>query len=67
MPIGSDDLVFLPHLMVGERAPYWDEHLRGGFLGLGVYHTQGAHVPQHPRGGRLRYEVQPRSGVGGRH
>ncbi len=43
IPIGSDDLVFLPHLMVGERAPYWDEHLRGGFLGLGVYHTR-AHM-----------------------
>jgi xylulokinase len=29
--------------MVGERAPYWDEHLRGGLLGLGVYHTR-AHL-----------------------
>ena len=43
VPIGSDDLVFLPHLMVGERAPYWDEHLRGGFLGLSVYHSR-AHM-----------------------
>jgi sugar (pentulose or hexulose) kinase len=40
IPIGSNDLVFLPHLMIGERAPYWDEHLRGGFLGLSVYHTR---------------------------
>jgi ribulokinase len=38
--IGSDGLIFLPHLMVGERAPYWDEHLRGGFLGLSVYHSR---------------------------
>ena len=43
VPIGSDDLVFLPHLMVGERAPYWDEYLRGGFLGLSVYHSR-AHM-----------------------
>jgi xylulokinase len=43
VPPGSEGLVFLPHLMVGERAPYWDEHLRGGLLGLGVYHTR-AHV-----------------------
>lgn len=41
--IGSDGLIFLPHLMVGERAPYWDEHLRGGFLGLSVYHSR-AHM-----------------------
>jgi xylulokinase len=33
----------MPHMMVGERAPYWDEHLRGGLLGLTVYHTR-AHV-----------------------
>jgi sugar (pentulose or hexulose) kinase len=43
VPIGSNDLIFLPHLMVGERAPYWDEHLRGGFLGLSVYHSR-AHM-----------------------
>jgi xylulokinase len=43
VPLGSDDLIFLPHLMVGERAPYWDEHLRGGFLGLSVYHSR-AHM-----------------------
>ena len=43
VPIGSDDLIFLPHLMVGERAPYWDEHLRGGFLGLTVFHNR-AHM-----------------------
>jgi sugar (pentulose or hexulose) kinase len=43
IPIGSGDLIFLPHLMVGERAPYWDEHIRGAFLGLTVYHTR-AHM-----------------------
>ena len=40
-PPGSDGLVFLPHMMVGERAPYWDEHIRGGLLGLTVNHTKG--------------------------
>jgi xylulokinase len=43
IPPGSDGLLFLPHLMIGERAPYWDEHLRGGLLGLGVTHTR-AHI-----------------------
>ena len=40
-PLGSDELIFLPHLMGGERAPYWDEHIKGGFIGLGVTHTRG--------------------------
>lgn len=39
-PIGSDDLIFLPHMMVGERAPYWDENIRGCFLGTTIYHTK---------------------------
>jgi sugar (pentulose or hexulose) kinase len=43
VPIGSGSLVFMPHMMVGERAPYWDEHIRGGFLGLTTYHTR-AHM-----------------------
>jgi sugar (pentulose or hexulose) kinase len=43
IPPGSDGLLFLPHLMIGERAPYWDDHLRGGLLGLGVTHTR-AHI-----------------------
>jgi len=42
-PIGSGSLIFLPHMMVGERAPYWDEHIRGSFIGLTVYHTR-AHM-----------------------
>jgi len=41
--VGSDDLIFMPHLMVGERAPYWDEHIRGAYLGLTTYHTK-AHM-----------------------
>ncbi len=43
IPLGSSDLLFLPHMMVGERAPFWDEHIRGAYLGLGVYHTR-AHM-----------------------
>lgn len=43
VPLGSGDLLFLPHMMVGERAPYWDENIRGAYLGLGVYHTR-AHM-----------------------
>ena len=30
---GSNGLLFLPHLL-GERAPYWNPHVRGAFLGL---------------------------------
>lgn len=40
VPPGADGAIFLPHMMVGERAPYWDEHLRGAFLGLSVFHTK---------------------------
>ncbi len=40
IPAGSDDLIFLPHMMIGERAPYWDENIRGAYLGLTVYHTR---------------------------
>jgi xylulokinase len=43
VPIGSGDLLFLPHMMVGERAPFWNEYIRGAFLGLTVYHTR-AHM-----------------------
>jgi sugar (pentulose or hexulose) kinase len=42
-PIGSDELIFMPHMMVGERAPYWDDNIRGGYLGLTLYHTR-AHL-----------------------
>jgi xylulokinase len=40
---GSNGLVFLPHMMVGERAPYWDDYVRGSLLGLTVFHTK-AHL-----------------------
>jgi xylulokinase len=43
IPVGSEGLIFLPHLMVGERAPYWDEYLRGSLFGLTVYHSK-AHI-----------------------
>jgi gluconokinase len=36
---GSDGLIFLPFLM-GERAPYWDADLRGGFLGISDMHNR---------------------------
>ena len=36
---GSDGLLFLPFLM-GERAPYWDADLRGGFLGISDIHNR---------------------------
>lgn len=40
-PTGADGLIFLPHLMVGERAPYWDDHVAGSLTGLTIYHTRG--------------------------
>ena len=33
VPRGSEKLFFLPYLS-GERTPYWDESLRGAFIGL---------------------------------
>jgi xylulokinase len=33
-PVGANGVLFLPYLL-GERAPYWDPKMRGGFLGLG--------------------------------
>ncbi|HEX2053959.1 MAG TPA: FGGY family carbohydrate kinase [Actinomycetota bacterium] len=41
-PPGSAGLTFLPHLS-GERTPYVDSTLRGGWLGLGLEHTR-AHL-----------------------
>jgi len=43
VPAGSEGLVFLPHMMVGERAPYWDDYVRGCLTGLTLYHTR-AHI-----------------------
>jgi xylulokinase len=42
IPPGCDGLLFHPHLM-GEWAPYWDEQMRGDFLGLTARHTR-AHL-----------------------
>jgi len=43
VPPGSEGLIFMPHMMVGERAPYWDDNVRSCLAGLTVYHTR-AHV-----------------------
>jgi xylulokinase len=39
IPPGSLGLVFLPYLQ-GERAPIWDSHARGAFVGLSASHQQ---------------------------
>jgi len=36
----AGDLYFLPYLQ-GERAPLWDSHVRGVFLGLSSHHGRG--------------------------
>ena len=36
-PAGANGLLFHPYLM-GERTPYWDPRLRGGFIGLSARH-----------------------------
>lgn len=36
---GAEGLIFLPHL-AGERAPLWDSHLRGAFVGLELGHDR---------------------------
>lgn len=38
IPIGTDGLLCLPYLL-GERAPLWNSTVRGGFIGLDIYHT----------------------------
>lgn len=37
--LNTDDLYFLPYLL-GERAPLWDPHARGAFIGIGRHHTR---------------------------
>ena len=39
IPPGSNGLLFHPYLQ-GERAPYWDPHLRADFIGLTIAHTR---------------------------
>ena len=43
IPPGADGLIFTPHMTVGERAPYWNPHLRSCLFGLTLYH-RAAHV-----------------------
>jgi len=42
-PPGADGLVFMPHMVIGERAPYWDQYVRSCLFGLTLYHTK-AHI-----------------------
>ncbi|MDQ4142518.1 MAG: FGGY family carbohydrate kinase [Actinomycetota bacterium] len=42
-PPGSGGVTFVPHLS-GERTPYVDSTLRGGWLGLGLEHTRSHFV-----------------------
>lgn len=37
-PVGANGLLFLPYLY-GERAPHWNAHARGCFIGLTMKHT----------------------------
>lgn len=39
IPPGSEGLLFQPHLL-GEWAPYWDDHLRANFIGATMRHTR---------------------------
>jgi xylulokinase len=38
-PAGANRLIFLPYL-AGERAPLWDPHARGAFIGLSLNHCR---------------------------
>ncbi len=42
VPPGSEELLFLPYLL-GERAPWWNPHARGCFIGLTPRHRK-AHL-----------------------
>ncbi|MFN8455942.1 MAG: FGGY-family carbohydrate kinase [Anaerolineae bacterium] len=42
VPPGAEGLIFLPFL-TGERCPYWNDALRGGFYGLTLTHRR-AHM-----------------------
>lgn len=42
-PAGSDGLLFLPYLL-GERAPLWDAHARGAFVGATLRHTRAHYL-----------------------
>ncbi len=38
LPAGSDGLLFVPYIL-GERAPVWNAHAKGGFHGIAHHHT----------------------------
>jgi len=40
---GADGLIFTPHMMVGERAPFWSSNMRSCLFGLTISHTK-AHI-----------------------
>jgi len=40
---GADGLLFTPHMMVGERAPFWSMNMRSCLFGLTISHTK-AHI-----------------------
>lgn len=35
-PAGSDGVIFFPYLVAGERAPLWNSHARGMFIGMNI-------------------------------
>lgn len=66
VPSGSDGLLFLPHMMVGERAPWWSEHVRGTLFGLTLKHTK-AHIFRSILEGiayAIRYCIETAQGAG---
>jgi len=40
---GAEGLIFTPHMMVGERAPFWSMDMRSCLFGLTISHTK-AHI-----------------------
>ena len=63
---GADGLLFMPHMVVGERAPYWDDYLRGCLFGLTLYHTK-THIYRAFLEGvayAVRYSIESASEVG---
>lgn len=40
---GADGLIFTPHMIVGERAPFWSMNMRSCLFGLTISHTK-AHI-----------------------
>ena len=42
-PAGSEGVLFFPYLVAGERAPLWNSHARGMFIGMNIS-TQKKHL-----------------------